>query len=173
MQRITLSTALLAAGLCGNPLPVVGAASGTHPNLVFILADDLGYGDLGSFGQQYIKTPNLDPLCADGMRLTNHYTGSTVCAPSRFTFVTGKHIGRAKTIGQGQQLAPNTQTIGTVLQSAGYRTACIGKWGLGNGTGLPNKQGFDHWFGFISQTRAHWYYNTISLWRSNSVALAV
>ena len=114
MQRITLSTALLAAGLCGNPLPVVGAASGTHPNLVFILADDLGYGDLGSFGQQYIKTPNLDPLCADGMRLTNHYTGSTVCAPSRFTFVTGKHIGRAKTIGQGQQLAPNTQTIGTV-----------------------------------------------------------
>jgi arylsulfatase A-like enzyme len=129
------------------------------------LADDLGYGDLGCFGQKHIKTPNLDRLCAEGMKLTSHYSGSTVCAPSRYTLITGRHIGRAETIGQGQQLAPNTQTIGAVLQAAGYRTACVGKWGLGNNTGLPNKQGFDHWFGFVSQTRAHWYFPDY-VWRN-------
>ncbi len=136
-----------------------------RPNMILILADDLGYGDLGCFGQRHIKTPELDRLCAEGMKLTSHYAGSTVCAPSRWTLVTGRHIGHAETIGQRPELAPETQTIGTVLQSADYRTACIGKWGLGNSTGLPSKQGFDHWFGFLSQTRAHWYYPDY-IWRN-------
>jgi arylsulfatase A-like enzyme len=135
-----------------------------------MLADDLGYGDLGCFGQQHIKTPNLDRLCAEGMKLTSHYAGSTVCAPSRWTLITGRHIGRAETIGQRPELKPNTQTMGTVLQAAGYRTACIGKWGLGKDTGLPNNQGFDHWFGFVSQTRAHWYYPDY-VWRNTQRVL--
>lgn len=142
-----------------------GAAKAKRPNLIFILADDLGYGDLGCFGQRHIATPNLDRLCAEGMKLTSHYAGSTVCAPSRFTLMTGRHIGHAATIGQRPELAPKTQTIGTVLQAAGYRTACIGKWGLGENTGLPNQQGFDHWFGFLNQTRAHWYYPDY-VWRN-------
>lgn len=142
------------------------AETSTSPNIIFILADDLGYGDLGCFGQKHIRTPELDRLCAEGLKMTSHYSGSTVCAPSRFTLVTGQHIGHAPTIGQGQQLAADTQTIGTVLQQAGYRTACIGKWGLGDRSGLPNKQGFDHWFGFLSQTRAHWYYPDY-VWRNS------
>jgi arylsulfatase A-like enzyme len=149
---------------------VVGAESGRRPNLIFILADDLGYGDVGCFGQQHIKTPELDRLCAEGMKLTSHYSGSTVCAPSRWTLITGRHIGHAETIGQRPELKPNTQTIGTVLQSAGYHTACIGKWGLGDQTGHPNKQGFDHWFGFLSQTRAHWYYPDY-VWRNEAQVL--
>jgi len=164
--------AIVAATLLSLSIPVGSTAAQVdhqpeerNPNIIFILADDLGYGDLGCFGQQHIKTPQIDQLCAKGMKLTSHYSGSTVCAPSRYTLVTGQHIGRAETIGQRPELAPKTQTIGTVLQSAGYRTACIGKWGLGAETGLPNKQGFDHWFGFISQTRAHWYYPDY-VWRN-------
>jgi len=165
MKRASLAAPLLIAILLADSPPTARADPQSRPNFVFILADDLGYGDLGCFGQQHIKTPNLDRLCAEGMKLTSHYAGSTVCAPSRFTLMTGRHIGRAETIGQGQELRPGTQTIGTVLRSAGYRTACIGKWGLGQRTGLPNKQGFDHWFGFLSQTRAHWYYPDY-VWRN-------
>jgi uncharacterized sulfatase len=158
MIRVIGDSIRLAAivGVCW--LPSSCCASEARPNFIFILADDLGYGDLGCFGQKHIKTPNLDRLCAEGMKLTNHYSGSTVCAPSRYTLITGRHIGRSETIGQRQQLAPDTQTIGNVLQATGYCTACVGKWGLGSRSGLPNKQGFDHWFGFVSQTRAHWYF---------------
>jgi len=150
--------------------PAFGLDQKNRPNLIFILADDLGYGDLGCFGQEYIQTPHLDRLCADGLKLTSHYAGSTVCAPSRYTLLTGKHIGRAATIGQRQELAPGTQTIGSVLRSTGYRTACIGKWGLGSDSGLPNRQGFEHWLGFVSQTRAHWYYPDY-IWRNEKKLL--
>jgi arylsulfatase A-like enzyme len=166
MKRIAIYFLLFIVALLADSQSLVGVESGRRPNLIFILADDLGYGDLGCFGQQHIKTPHLDRLCAEGLKLTSHYSGSTVCAPSRYTLLTGRHIGRAATIGQGQQLAPNTQTIGTVLQAAGYRTACVGKWGLGNNSGLPNKQGFGHWFGFVSQTRAHWYFPDY-VWRNS------
>ena len=142
-----------------------GAASGRKPNVIFIMADDLGYGDLGCFGQKHIETPELDRLCTDGTRFTSHYAGSTVCAPSRFTLLSGLHMGHARTIGQGQELAAGAQTLGTVFKQAGYRTGVIGKWGLGGREGHPNRQGFDHWFGFISQGRAHHYY-TDYVWRN-------
>lgn len=136
-----------------------------RPNVIFILADDLGYGDLGCFGQQHIQTPELDRMAAEGIRLTAHYSGSTVCAPSRFALLRGLHLGHAPQIGQKQELQPGDQTLGTVFRQAGYRTAAIGKWGLGAASGHPNEQGFDHWFGFLDQTRAHFHYPD-AVWRN-------
>ena len=151
------------------------------PNIIFILADDLGYGELGCYGQTKIKTPNLDRLAQQGMRFTQHYSGSPVCAPSRCTLLTGKHTGHAyiranKEMGgwgpdepEGQLPLPaNTTTIATLLQSQGYATGGFGKWGLGGpgSTGHPNNQGFDHWYGYLCQRVAHNYYPT-HLWRNN------
>jgi len=146
--------------------PVLAGAA-RKPNIVFILADDLGYGDLGCYGQRRLKTPNLDRLAAEGVRFTQHYAGSTVCAPSRFTLMTGYHIGHAPTVGQGQCLEPNRVTVAKCLKAAGYATACIGKWGLGNynTTGAAWKQGFDHFFGYLHQGHAHNYWPTF-LWRN-------
>ena len=153
------------------------------PNIVYILADDLGYGDLGCYGQKKIETPNIDRLCSEGMRFTSHYSGSPVCAPSRCVLMTGKHTGHAYIRGndewaergkvwdyqamfenpklEGQRPLPaGTRTIGTLLQSAGYKTAAVGKWGLGapDTDGVPNKQGFDLFFGYNCQRQAHTYY---------------
>ena len=153
------------------------------PNIIYILADDLGYGDLGCYGQGKIETPHIDRLCREGMRFTSHYSGSPVCAPSRCVLLTGKHSGHAAIRGndewrergpvwdyqavcenpalEGQRPIPaGTVTLGTQLQAAGYRTACVGKWGLGApGTeGAPNRQGFDHFFGYNCQRQAHTYY---------------
>ncbi|MCP4727495.1 MAG: arylsulfatase, partial [bacterium] len=154
------------------------------PNIIFILADDLGYSELGCYGQTKIRTPNIDKLAEEGMKFTQHYSGSPVCAPSRCTLLTGKHTGHAYIRGndemnergdvwrdrsiEGQRpLLPNTVTIGTMLQQAGYKTGAIGKWGLGGptDTGHPNKQGFDHWYGYLCQRVAHNYYPT-HLWRN-------
>jgi arylsulfatase A len=156
-----------------------------RPNIIFILADDLGYGELGSYGQTKIKTPNLDKMAAQGMRFTQHYSGSPVCAPSRCVLLTGKHTGPAYIRDndelsfrgdvwrdpdlEGQRpLLPDTVTIGTLLQSAGYRTAAIGKGGLGgpDNAGAPNNQGFDLWFGYLCQRVAHNYYPT-HLWKND------
>ncbi len=144
------------------------------PNIIYIMADDLGYGDLGSYGQQVIKTPNLDRLAASGTRFTNVYTGSTVCAPSRSVLMTGRHtghttvrgnfgIGGVKGLGGGDgrvPLAADDTTVAEVLKSVGYVTGMTGKWGLGepNTSGEPLKQGFDEWFGYLNQRRAHSYY---------------
>lgn len=155
------------------------------PNIIFILADDLGYGELGCYGQKKIRTPNIDRLAAEGMKFTQHYSGSPVCAPSRCTLLTGKHTGHAYIRAndemdergdvwhdpniEGQRpLLPNTVTMGTMLQRAGYVTGAIGKWGLGGpeDTGHPNKQGFDFWYGYLCQRVAHNYYPT-HLWRNN------
>ena len=154
------------------------------PNIIFIMADDLGYGELGCYGQEKIRTPNIDRLAAEGMKFTQLYAGSPVCAPSRCTLLTGKHTGHAYIRGndempergdvwhdpnlEGQRpLLPNTTTIGTLLQEAGYKTAAIGKWGLGGpgSTGHPNKQGFDFFYGYLCQRVAHNYYPT-HLWRN-------
>ena len=134
--------------------------AGKKPNIIFILADDLGWGDLGCFGQKQIKTPYLDRMAAEGMKLTDHYAGSTVCAPSRATLMLGLHTGHLRTPGQGQRLVPKDVTVAKLLKKNGYATAAVGKWGLGQaGTdGVPNKQGFDYWFGFLHQGRAHFYY---------------
>jgi arylsulfatase A-like enzyme len=142
------------------------AQSRPKPNIVFILADDLGYGDLGCYGQRRIHTPNLDRLAASGIRFTQAYAGSTVCAPSRCCLMTGLHTGHAYIRGNAKvDLRPSDRTVAEVLQTAGYRTAAFGKWGLGTAgnSGIPNRKGFDEWFGYLDQTHAHTYYPT-QLW---------
>ncbi len=147
------------------------AEAGRKPNIVFILADDLGYGDIGPFGQKIIRTPTLDRLAAEGMKFTQHYAGNAVCAPSRCVLLTGKHPGHAfirdnKEVGdwysgQGQFPIPKTETtLATLLKAEGYATGAFGKWGLGGvGTsGDPLQHGFDHFFGFNDQRPAHNYY---------------
>lgn len=151
----------------------------TSPNIILIVADDLGYGDLGSYGQKLIQTPQLDRMAAEGMRFTDFYAGSPVCAPSRCTLMTGLHPGHAyvrdnweaggwgEFDAEGQlPLREGTETLSLRLQQAGYATACIGKWGLGgpDSVGLPNVQGFDHFYGYLCQRQAHNFYPT-HLWR--------
>ena len=150
------------------------------PNIVYILADDLGYGELGSYGQTLIKTPNLDRLAQEGMRFTQHYSGSPVCAPSRATLMSGKHTGHglikdnfelggwldSEEFGQ-MPLPAGSFTLGRMLHEVGYVTAAIGKWGLGGpgSSGIPNEQGFDFFYGYLDQKQAHNYYPT-HLWRN-------
>src|SRR5580700_203045 len=113
------------------------------PNIIFILADDLGYGDLGCYGQTRIKTPNIDKLAAEGLRFTDFYAGSTVCAPSRCALMTGLHTGHALIRGNAAvALRPEDLTVAELLQQAGYHTGLVGKWGLGdeNTTGVPQKK---------------------------------
>lgn len=137
------------------------------PNIIYIIADDLGYGDLGSFGQEHIQTPNLDRMAAEGMRFTQHYSGSTVCAPSRSVLMTGFHSGRTQIRGNREQmpigqypLMYGTVTMAKLLQEQGYATGGFGKWGLGypGSSGVPSLQGFDEFYGFLGQRRAHFYY---------------
>ena len=131
------------------------------PSLVFILADDLGYGDLGSYGQRVIRTPNLDRMAAEGVRFTDAYAGSTVCAPSRCALMTGLHTGHCRIRGNALvPLQPEDVTVAELLKGAGYTTGIVGKWGLGepDSTGTPNRQGFDYWFGYLNQNHAHDYY---------------
>lgn len=141
------------------------------PNIVFILADDLGYGELGCYGQDKIRTPNLDRLASQGMRFMQHYTGAPVCAPARCTLMTGQHLGHAEIRtnrrAEGERQFPGEWpisdgivTIAETLKDAGYGTGAFGKWGLGNSdsSGSPNRQGFDRFYGYLSQGNAHSYY---------------
>jgi arylsulfatase A-like enzyme len=146
-----------------------------RPNIIFILADDLGYGDLGCYGQTKIRTPNLDRMAAEGLRLTQHYSGNAVCAPSRCVLMTGLHPGHAyirnnkERKPEGQEPVPaNTVTLPKLLKESGYATGGFGKWGLGGpGTsGEPLQQGFDRWFGYNSQSLAHNFYPA-SLWNDD------
>lgn len=140
------------------------------PNIIFIVADDLGYGDLGCYGQKRIKTPNLDRMAAEGARFTQFYAGSTVCAPSRACLMTGLDTGHTRIRGnKNVPLAPEDLTVAKLLKQAGYTTGAVGKWGLGleNTTGEPNRKGFDEWFGFLDQTHAHNYYPDY-LWRNGA-----
>ncbi len=136
-------------------------------NVIYILADDLGYGDLGCYGQEKIVTPNIDKLAAEGMRFTQHYAGCTVSAPSRCALMTGQHTGHSQIRGnrevlpEGQHpMEEGTFTIGKLMKSAGYNTGIFGKWGLGypGSTSTPNTMGFDEFFGYICQREAHTYY---------------
>ncbi|MCG8652546.1 MAG: arylsulfatase [Pirellulales bacterium] len=145
----------------------VEAQHAERPNIVFILADDLGYRELGSFGQQLIRTPHLDALARQGMRLTQHYSGNAVCAPSRCVLMTGKHPGHAhvrnnkSTPPEGQQPIPDSEvTLAEVMQQHGYQTGVFGKWGLGgpDSSGRPLNQGVDRFFGYNCQSHAHSYY---------------
>jgi len=156
------------------------AAMSEKPNVIFIMADDLGYGDVGCFGGETIATPRLDQMAADGLRFTDAYSGAPVCAPARDVLMTGRHTGhntvranrsalaRSKDNPQGRvPLADETITLAEVLKEAGYATAITGKWGLGEpGTpGIPTQQGFDEWLGFLNQNRAHSYYPPF-IWRN-------
>ncbi len=171
--------------LCVRAL--AGASAKRRPNVVFILADDLGYADVGCYGQKKIRTPNINRLAAEGMRFTQHYSGNPVCAPSRCALMTGYHTGHAQvrnnkqvggeegwklgsTIGGQWPLAEDTFTVGHLFQRAGYVTGAFGKWGLGRvGTsGDPQKQGFDHFFGYICQRQAHTFYPN-HLWRDGEI----
>ncbi|MEX2212871.1 MAG: arylsulfatase [Phycisphaeraceae bacterium] len=145
-------------------------AADAKPNIIFIMADDLGYGDLGCFGQKLIQTPHLDQMAKEGTRFTSVYAGSTVCAPSRCVLMTGLHTGHARIRGNARvPLEPDDVTVAEVLEKATYRTALCGKWGLGEpeSTGIPNKQGFHHFFGYLNQHHAHNYYPAY-LWRNET-----
>ena len=152
----------------------------TRPNIIYIYADDMGYAELGCYGQKKIKTPHLDKLASEGIRFTQHYTSTPVCAPARCQLLTGKHAGHSYIRGNyelggfpdslegGQMpLYPGAFTIGRMLQGVGYTTACIGKWGLGmaNSSGNPNSQGFDYFYGYLDQKQAHNFYPT-HLWEN-------
>jgi arylsulfatase A-like enzyme len=162
----------LAAAVAGaiSVSPQLAQANGNakKPNIVFILADDLGYGDLGCYGQKKIKTPNIDRMAAQGLRFRQFYAGSTVCAPSRCALMTGLHTGHCLVRGNARvPLRPEDVTFAKLLQLAGYYTGLIGKWGLGEdgSTGVPNRQGFDYFFGYLNQHHAHNYYPDF-LWRN-------
>lgn len=162
-------------------LVATSAAAGRPPNIVYILADDLGWADVGCYGSDHLKTPRVDQLAAEGMRFTDHYSGSCVCAPTRSSLLQGLHTGHARVRANNSylrkkngnaHLAPDDVTIGEVLQPAGYTTGVIGKWGVGEAgsTGVPNKQGFDFWFGYLNQSNAHHYYPPF-LWKNDAKVL--
>jgi arylsulfatase A-like enzyme len=168
MTKTTILTALLAL--------FSFTATAEKPNLIWILADDLGYGELGCYGQKTIATPNLDRMAKEGMRFTHYYAGATVCAPSRSVLMTGQHHGNTRVRGNAgasnlgaQALKEGDVTVASVLKKAGYSTALIGKWGLGDvgaaESGLPRKQGFDYFFGYLNQRHAHNHYPDF-LWQN-------
>lgn len=157
------------------------AVAADRPNIIWIMADDLGYGELGCYGQEVILTPRIDEMARQGLRFTQFYAGATVCAPSRSVLNTGKHHGRTTVRGNAgrtnptaQSLQPDDVTVASMLQGAGYKTGLVGKWGLGDvgeaEMGLPNKQGFDHFFGFLNQHRAHNHF-TEYLWKNQQKLL--
>lgn len=165
--RSTLAAVLLSASAT-----TIAAPAAAPPNFIFILSDDLAQGDLGCYGQKIIRTPRLDRMAEEGTRFTQAYCGTSVCAPSRASLVTGMHSGRCPIRGnwemkpEGQKPLPaETVTIAEVLRTKDYATAVVGKWGMGffDGPGSPLKQGFDRFFGYNCQRHAHTYFPTF-LW---------
>ena len=165
--RFVLVLAVFVWGSLGGAPATAQGGGEVPPNIVLVMADDLGYGDLGSYGQTQIQTPNLDQMARQGMRFTQFYAGSTVCAPSRSVLMTGQHTGNTPVRGNmrpggigNAPLPEGSVTLAEVLNEAGYVTGGFGKWGLGgpSSTGLPTKQGFDQFYGYLDQLRAHYYY---------------
>lgn len=165
-------TALLPfTGLVANEQAPAKKQPAKLPNIVYIMADDLGIGDLGCYGQKRIKTPAIDRIAANGIKFTQHYSGSTVSAPSRCVLMTGKHTGHSYIRGNMEYTADDGRpydtplkgdevTVAELLKQKDYQTACIGKWGMGgpSSEGHPNRQGFDYFFGYLGQLNAHRYY---------------
>jgi arylsulfatase A-like enzyme len=185
MKPRTTRIAAIAAALVAFPLASCASPSArttsavqtddSRPNIVLIFADDLGYGELGCYGQRKIETPHIDRLAKDGARFTQFYTAAPVCAPSRSALLTGQHLGHTPNRDNGEvkpegqlPLPEGTTTLAHDLQTAGYATACIGKWGLGpvGSSGDPNAMGFDLFFGYNCQREAWSYYPT-HLWRNS------
>jgi arylsulfatase A-like enzyme len=157
-----LSVCLIATLLAAGSSPPGQAVQPRKPNIVFILADDLGYGDIGPYGQRQILTPNLDRLATQGLKFTNVYAGGAVCAPSRSVLMTGLHTGHTAVRANAGTIPIRDEdvTLAEVLHGAGYRTGGFGKWGLGDAesSGVPTKQGFDQFFGYLHQIHAHTYF---------------
>jgi arylsulfatase A-like enzyme len=169
---------------CGG-FELIAAEQPAPPNIIFIMADDLGHADLGSYGQQKIPTPHLDRLATEGLRFTQAYAGAAVCAPARCVLMTGRHTGHAWIRGNGPRIGGTVEdfgegarrlslrerdrTVAEALREGGYTTGIIGKWGLGEpGTaGTPNRRGFDEWYGYLNQNHAAYYY-TDYLWRNQN-----
>jgi uncharacterized sulfatase len=180
VSRARVRTLVLAAALALGPAALSALAQSVtnpppaprRPNIILILADDLGYGDLGCYGSTRIQTPNLDQLAAEGIRFTDFYAGSTVCTPSRAALMLGRHTGRLNLRGNvaGGTLQADETTVAEVLKAAGYRNGLIGKWGLANEglPGVPQKKGFDDFVGYLENVHAHDYYPTY-LWRHDPV----
>ncbi len=190
---LLLVTAVLFANFTAcNSTKKADTESNKKPNVIYILADDLGYGDLGCYGQEKIETPNIDKIAQNGIKFTEHYAGAPVCAPSRCVLLTGKHMGHAQVRGndewrergkvwdyramiadstlEGQRpMRVGTQTIGNKMQNAGYKTAMFGKWGLGapQTHSIPTKMGFDFFVGYNCQRQAHTYY-PVHLYKNNA-----
>lgn len=179
-QLLAIAASLLALicwlGVTNGSTSAQEPSPNSQPNIIFVMADDLGYGDLGCYGQEVIQTPNLDRMAAEGLRFRQFYAGCTVCAPSRSVLMTGQHMGHTFVRGNAggptadiQSLRSHDVTVAEMLKEAGYATALCGKWGLGDAqegnTGLPNDQGFDFFFGYLNQVHAHNYYPEF-LWRN-------
>jgi arylsulfatase A-like enzyme len=157
----TLTSCIICIFLTVSTLQVFSQKPNRPKNIIIVLADDLGYGDLGCYGQKIIKTPNLDKLSKEGIKFTDFYSGSTVCAPSRCALLTGKDMGHATIRGNRETALPeNETTIADVAKSAGYKTGMFGKWGLGNigNEGSPERQNFDEFFGYLDHGHAHYFY---------------
>lgn len=175
MSKRSLSSVFLLAVCVWTGGFAVAQSRPAKPNIVLFLADDLGYGELGCYGQKKIRTPNIDRLAAEGIRFTQHYSGSPVCAPTRCMLMTGLHSGHAE-IRDNRSVEPEGQypisdgaiTIAELLKARGYATAAVGKWGLGpvGSEGDPNRQGFDLFYGYNCQAVAHNYYPTY-LWEND------
>ncbi|MBP89851.1 MAG: N-acetylgalactosamine-6-sulfatase [Planctomycetaceae bacterium] len=172
MRHLSSFMLVVCTLLCVTP----AFAAKSRPNIIFVMADDLGYGDLGCYGQKLIATPNLDRMAREGTRFRSFYAGNTVCAPSRSVLMTGQHMGHTHVRGNAggdmsiQALRDEDVTVAEVLKKVGYATALCGKWGLGDALpgaepGLPNRQGFDYFFGYLNQVHAHNYYPEF-LWRN-------
>lgn len=169
---------LLSSLVVAFVFPLAVDAQSAKPNIIYIMADDLGYGDLSCYGQQHFTTPNIDRLAREGMRFTQFYSGSTVCAPARCSLMTGLHTGHATVRGNSSNVSRNRQrvglavddvTIAEVLKREGYRTGLVGKWGIGESDTqvTPTKKGFDFFYGFLNQRNAHNYYPPF-LWRNET-----
>ena len=159
-SKLLVAATIIGLVSCSGAMSTYKKAVASKPNILYILADDLGYGDLGCYGQDVIKTPNIDKLASEGLLFRQHYAGATVCAPSRNSLITGQHMGHTTIKSMEKPIKKEDITVAEVLKTAGYSTGVIGKWGLGavGTTGYANDQGFDYSFGYYDQIRAHNYY---------------
>lgn len=175
LTAVSILTAASSGSLPAQESAKQKPAEPSRPNIIYIMVDDLGYGDLGCFGQKVIQTPNIDQLASEGIRFTDHYAGHTVCRPSRLVLWLGQHVGHTGLIGNRPRSLSSTEpTVAKLLQASGYVTGGVGKWALGNvdepaeidNLGHPNRNGFDYWYGYMNQHNAHNYYPTF-LWEND------
>ena len=178
LKTFFIPSFLMGIGQCQPASPEHSTTENTTtlPNIVYILVDDLGYGDLSSYGQETLSTPHIDRLAKQGMRFTQHYAGNTVCAPSRASLLTGKHPGHVSVRGNqpaGQLLRPEETTLAEVVAEAGYASLMVGKWGVGHPPAPddPLKHGFDHAYGYINMWHAHNFYPEFLYEDAQKVAL--